>query len=62
MKTLAITLKPILYGWAVVLTDGRELARFRGPRARERALRFLGGSFGPGTARRSLVAAVDPAT
>jgi hypothetical protein len=48
MKTLAITLKPILYGWAVVLTDGRELARFRGPGARERALRFLRGSFGPG--------------
>jgi hypothetical protein len=48
MKTLAITLKPILYGWAVCLTDGRELARFRGPGARERALRFLRSAFGPG--------------
>ena len=49
MKMLAITLKPIFYGWAVVLTDGRELARFRGPGARGRALRFLSGIFGPGT-------------
>jgi hypothetical protein len=48
MKALAITLKPILYGWSVCLTDGRELARFRGPGARERALRFLRGVFGPG--------------
>ncbi len=48
MKTLAITLKPILYGWAVCLTDGRELARFRGPLARERALRFLTAALGPG--------------
>jgi hypothetical protein len=47
MKAIAITLKPILYGWAVCLTDGRELARFRGPGARERALRFLRGRFGP---------------
>jgi hypothetical protein len=47
MNTLAITLRPILYGWAVCLTDGRELARFRGPGARGRALRFLRGMFGP---------------
>jgi hypothetical protein len=40
-KTLAIILKPILWGWAVCLTDGRELARFRGPAAHFRALRFL---------------------
>jgi hypothetical protein len=48
MKTLAITLKPILYGWAVCLTDGRELARFRGPGARDRAMRFLRGVLGAG--------------
>jgi hypothetical protein len=41
-QALAIMLKPILGGWAVCLTDGRELARFRGPGARGRALRFLG--------------------
>ncbi len=28
-------------GWAVVLTDGRELAHFRGPVARWRAERYL---------------------
>jgi hypothetical protein len=38
---LAIILKPIIAGWAVCLTDGRELVRFRGPGARRRALRFL---------------------
>jgi hypothetical protein len=40
-STLAITLKPLVGGWAVCLTDGRELARFRGPGARERALRYV---------------------
>jgi hypothetical protein len=39
--TVALILKPIPAGWAVCLTDGRELARFRGPGARWRALRFL---------------------
>lgn len=37
----SILLKPILLGWAVCLSDGRELARFRGPAARCRALRYL---------------------
>lgn len=40
-STLAIVFKPILGGWAVCLSDGRELARFRGPGARCRALRYL---------------------
>ncbi|MBV8734579.1 MAG: hypothetical protein JO321_07635 [Solirubrobacterales bacterium] len=40
-NALALMLKPILYGWAVVLTDGRELARFRGPGAERRARRYL---------------------
>ena len=48
MNSLAITLRPILWGWAVGLTDGRELARFRGPGARDRALRYLRGGFGRG--------------
>jgi hypothetical protein len=39
--TLAIFLKPILGGWAICLTDGRELARFRGPCAHGRALHWL---------------------
>lgn len=38
---LAITLKQIPNGWAVCLTNGRELARFLGLGARFRALRYL---------------------
>ncbi len=41
MTALAMMITPIPYGWAVQLTDGRELARFRGPGSRWRALRFL---------------------
>ena len=41
MNALAIALKPIDHGWAVTLTDGRELARFIGPAAKQRALRYL---------------------
>lgn len=40
-SALAIILKPILWGWAVCLTDGRELARFHGLGARGRALRYV---------------------
>jgi hypothetical protein len=38
---LAMTLRPVRYGWAVQLTNGRELARFRGPGALWRAKRYL---------------------
>ncbi len=38
---LAIKLKQVPGGWAVCLTDGRELARFCGLGARLRALRYL---------------------
>jgi hypothetical protein len=38
---LGIILKPTDDGWAVCLTDGRQLARFRGPGARWRAARHL---------------------
>jgi hypothetical protein len=31
VSTVAIVLKPLKRGWAVALTDGRELARFTGP-------------------------------
>ncbi|MEA2213275.1 MAG: hypothetical protein QOF83_3223 [Solirubrobacteraceae bacterium] len=41
MNTLALILTPTHPGWAVSLTDGRELARFRGPGAKRRALRYL---------------------
>jgi hypothetical protein len=41
MHALALMIKPIPYGWAVCLTDGRELARFRGPESKRRALRHL---------------------
>jgi hypothetical protein len=37
---VALTFKRILAGWAVCLPDGRELARFRGPGAGARALRY----------------------
>ena len=42
---LSMILRPILGGWSICLTDGRELARFRGPGARFRALRYLGAHF-----------------
>ncbi len=37
----AITLTPIRGGWAVSLTDGRQLKSFYGPLARCRALHYL---------------------
>jgi hypothetical protein len=41
MNTLALMIRPTHPGWAVYLTDGRELARFRGPGSKGRALRYL---------------------
>jgi hypothetical protein len=41
MNALRMMIRPIRYGWAVQLTDGRELARFLGPGARWRATRYL---------------------
>ena len=40
MSALAIVLKRIGCGWVVALTDGREIARFIGPGAKRRALRY----------------------
>jgi hypothetical protein len=34
-------ISPIRHGWIVQLSDGRELARFLGPGARWRAIRYL---------------------
>jgi hypothetical protein len=41
MKVLWMMIRPIRHGWAVQLSDGRELARFLGPGARWRAKRYL---------------------
>jgi hypothetical protein len=41
MNALALMIRPTRYGWAVSLTDGRELARFSGPGAKRRALRYV---------------------
>jgi hypothetical protein len=41
MNALALMLKPINHGWAVTLTDGREVTRFTGLGAKRRAMRFL---------------------
>jgi hypothetical protein len=41
MHTVALMIKPIPYGWSACLTDGRELAHFRGPDSKRRALRYL---------------------
>jgi hypothetical protein len=43
MNPVGVMLKPIRLGWAIALADGREIARFTGPGARRRALRYLGG-------------------
>ena len=41
VNALGLILKAVPRGWAVTLTDGRELARFTGLGARYRALRRL---------------------
>lgn len=41
MTTLALIITPVPHGWAVALTDGRQIARFSGPGARWRAMRYL---------------------
>lgn len=41
MSALAVMLKPITCGWAVILTNGRELVRFQGFGARRRALSYI---------------------
>ena len=41
MTALWMMIRPIRHGWAVQLSNGRELARFLGPGARWRATRYL---------------------
>jgi hypothetical protein len=41
MSAVGVMLKQIPGGWIIELTDGREIARFTGPAAKRRALRYL---------------------
>ena len=41
MTALTMMIAPTSDGWGVYLSDGRQLARFRGIAARWRALRYL---------------------
>ena len=41
MKSQALILRRTPHGWAIDLTGGSELARFRGPGAHARALRYI---------------------
>ena len=59
MRTLWMMIRPIRHGWAVQLSDGRELARFLGPGARWRATRYLQRA---AQALRNSGAKPDPAT
>jgi hypothetical protein len=43
MSGVAVMLKQTESGWAVILTDGRELARFTGFGAKARALCYMTG-------------------
>jgi len=45
MNPVGVMLERIDFGWAVTLTDGRELARFTGLGAKRRALRYLAANF-----------------
>jgi hypothetical protein len=41
MNALSVAVRPIAYGWAVQLSNGQELARFHGPGAQRRAMRYV---------------------
>jgi len=41
MTARALMIRPTAGGWAVCLTDGQELIRYRGPFAKRLALRYL---------------------
>jgi hypothetical protein len=41
MRTLALMIGPTADGWAVYVTDGREVGRYRGLGAKRRALRHV---------------------
>jgi len=41
MPALALLVRPTEAGWAVCLSNGQELARYRGPCSKQRAVRSL---------------------
>jgi hypothetical protein len=41
MTALSVIVRPIAFGWAVQLSNGQELVRFRGPGALARARRYV---------------------
>jgi hypothetical protein len=41
MPALALLMRPTETGWAVYLSDGQELIRYRGPCAKQLASRYL---------------------
>jgi hypothetical protein len=47
MNAVALMIRPTHPGWGIYLTDGRELARFRGPGSKRRALRYLANATEP---------------
>jgi hypothetical protein len=48
MYALTLMLKRIHRGWAVALSDGREVVRFHGLFAKRRALHYLAAATGSG--------------
>jgi len=41
MNAAAVILRPVRHGWVVAFTDGWVLARFTGPGAKGRAIRYI---------------------
>ncbi len=41
MNALSLILKPTSRGWAVYLSDGREVAQYSGPGSKQRALDYV---------------------
>lgn len=41
MTALALTIRPTQNGWAVCLSNGLELVRYRGPFSKRLAMRYL---------------------
>lgn len=48
MNTFTLTLNRFGWGWAVMLSDGTQLARFTGPGSKRRALRYVAAAGRPG--------------
>ena len=46
MGAVALIVRPTPDGWGVYLTNGQELARYRGPASKWRALRYLAAASG----------------